>query len=180
MKFFWRNTAKTARAFEVTGEIGGKSLNLQFKSLDYLDRPVPAQKVDFTTQIVARSKPRNGVLNGDEFAYAGTPNKDMPRFEDLGEDDQLLALAYGVPAAGSKPGSILWEERKEVKLNGRSAGEYSLAIPEQYKQGRYALLVRAILIDANGRELRHGQVDSSGWFFVGIEACSFQDGFFRR
>lgn len=145
----------------ITGQREGDKVRLRFAALDFLDKPIASSKVQFTSQVVrnpAREAP--GSLRPEQFAYAPVKAAQIaPVLEDLPEDERLLVQASHWPTTLASAGPhVVAQEQGEVKLDGAQAGETVVKLPRNWKQGRHAVLVEGVLVDANGREQRATQV----------------------
>jgi Alpha-2-macroglobulin family/Bacterial Alpha-2-macroglobulin MG10 domain/MG2 domain/A-macroglobulin TED domain len=129
---------------------GARDAVLQFRAIDFLDKPVGGGTVEYTAQIV-REPPaaRGDPLSRDAFAF-GNPAIALTATE-------LVAFAARPEHAAHPAGGwreVVFEDgaRLEVAANGTA----SRTIPLQggWLRGDHSLLIDAVIVDANGREQR--------------------------
>jgi alpha-2-macroglobulin len=140
----------------LSGTLVGGKLKLQFGATDFQGQPTPAEKIQLVTQIVRSAKrTRSGDMNPSEFVYANKLPADRPSPEKLGEDEQLLAQFHAGPfPPGNTADVVYWENKNEAKLDAAGQGHLALEIPEKWRYGQYSAIVRAVLTDSAGREIK--------------------------
>ncbi len=142
---------KSKVKLEVDAAIAGAGATLHFRALDFLDKPIPGGKVQFTAQVVRDDAPpaAAGGLDGDDFAYGAPPRP-------LAAEDALRYAAdpdaAGAGASGMR--TVVVERKGEVALGAAGAATHALAIKGEWTRGRHRLLVDATIVDAHGREQR--------------------------
>ncbi len=143
---------------EIAGRTEGGKLRLTFEGRDFLGKPVPAERVQFTARVVSRGRARKPwSLKAEDFAYHEEGIHGLPGADDL-TAEQLLLLsaegsALGVLWQANSP-AVLAEITGEVKLDGKSSGQYTIDLKGEWAPARHAVWVQAVLIDQNGREQR--------------------------
>jgi len=139
---------------QITGKRADGSLRLTFEARDFLNKPVPAQRVQFIAKVFHRGVSEAAhTLDADEFAYRHeTPVTGLPEVENLTEE-QLYRWTYeGVwPRTGA---TLLAQVSGKVPLDGKTAGEHELKLKNAWLEGRCVVQVEGVLIDENDREQR--------------------------
>src|SRR5581483_10972661 len=83
---------KTKLNLRISGERVGSRLHLHFHAVDFMGKPLAAQKVQFTAQIVRTPKlPPAGPMQPRDFVHAPPTESARPHLEDLDREEQLLA-----------------------------------------------------------------------------------------
>ncbi len=149
---------KTKLNLRISGEREGTRLRLSFQAVDFMGKPLAAEKVQFTADIVRNPNiTPPGTLQGKEFVHAPADKPASLRLEDLSEEEQLLAQVDPdfAPFSGAnetRQPVVVAQVHAELALAGKSAGEYSLEIPKSCQEPGYAVVVRGIVTDTSGRE----------------------------
>jgi uncharacterized protein YfaS (alpha-2-macroglobulin family) len=151
---------KSKIKLRISGERDGDQVRLRFEALDFLEQPVAGSKVQFTAQVVRNpARTRSCELKAAEFVYAADIGPVVQDLEDLDEDHQLL-MRSGLPQSpflGAAGASVVSQVQGEVRMAGKEAAEHILTLPRRWKEGRHAVVVQGVLIDANGHEQRASQ-----------------------
>ena len=137
----------------ITAKPQDDKLRLRFEARDFLDKPVPAQRVQFTVKVFHRQKVKTDhALDSGQFAYYdGTPRL-LPDLEELTESQLYRWIYEGVWPQMNHV--MLCQLSKEIKLGGEPRGEYDLPLKKQWLDSRCVVMIEAVLIDQNGREQR--------------------------
>ena len=140
----------------LTGKIDDGRLKIDFAALDFQGKPIQAQKINVTAQIVTRPREQApSELNPADFVYALPPAANQPRPELLNDDEALLArFHHGPISIVNTAEAVVHEMKKEKKIEGPGKGDLSFEVAEKWRQRNYQAIVQAILVDASGRELR--------------------------
>jgi hypothetical protein len=138
------------------GEFAGGKLNLHYKAVDFQGQPIPAEKINLTTQIVVQPHSlESGELSPSEFVYAAGRSPHQPSPENLSDNEQLLARFHSGPLSiSTAPEGIVWESKNQMNLDASGKGDLALEIPQNWRNGRYAAIVHAVLVDSAGREMK--------------------------
>src|SRR5437588_7403321 len=81
---------------QVTGQPESERMKLRFEARDYLGRPAPGGKVQWTAQILRNPPvPASDRLNGSQFVHAGPDPSAGLRLENLSEEERLLLQVDG-------------------------------------------------------------------------------------
>jgi len=138
----------------ITGKREGKAMRLRFEARDFLNKPVPAQRVQFTAKVFHRGLSEAGyTLNSKEFVYHREAiTTGLPMVESLTEE-QLYRWTYeGIwPQRGM---SLLAQVSAQIPLDGKAAGEHELELKSAWLTGKCVVQVEGVLIDENDREQR--------------------------
>jgi uncharacterized protein YfaS (alpha-2-macroglobulin family) len=150
---------KSKLNLKITGEREGTRLKVRFQATDFLGQPLEATKVQFTAEIVRKPVlPARPALKGKEFVHAAP----SLRQEELSEEEQLLARVEPdfTPVLGpvaDVPPVVVAQVAADLKLTGKTAGEYTLEIPKSCQEPGHAVVVHGIVTDASGREQKKTQ-----------------------
>ena len=154
---------KTKLNLHISGERVGTHLRLNFQAVDFMGKPLAAEKVQFTAQIVRSPKLRPAdSLQGKEFVHAPASKSAGLYLEDLGKEEQLLAqvdpdIAPFVVADDPKQRIVEAQVQAELALAGKSAGDYTLEIPKSCQEPGHVVIVQGIVTDTSGREQKKTQ-----------------------
>ena len=152
---------KSKVQLKIAAEQKGGEVKLRFAAVDPMDRPLPAQKVSFTAQVVRMPPlPPSQGLKGEDFAHARNTHWLTPQWTDLSDEEQLLLR--GDPSFDPMWATGLVQApvaaiKGEVNLAGKASGDFGLKVPRTCQQPGHAVTVEAILLDASNREVRHTQ-----------------------
>ncbi len=148
---------------QITGQRSGEQVKLHFQAIDFMDRPVPAEKVAFSAQVVRLPAPTaDSTRKPEDFVYAGKAHVVHLQTSDLSADERLLLQADPtflpeLTGQDSRQSLPLFQTRGEVKLQGKSSGDFQLKVPTNCQQPGHAVVVEAILTDSSGREERRNE-----------------------
>jgi len=130
------------------------ALRLKFEARDFLNKPVPAQRVQFTAKVFHRGQtPTTNTLNAEQFVYHHeTPAAGLPDGHDLTEE-QLYRWTYeGVwPRTGM---TLLAQVTGKEPMGGKPTASHDLELKSQWLAGKCVVQVEGVLIDENDREQR--------------------------
>jgi hypothetical protein len=146
---------KSKIRLKISGDIKDEKLTLKFETVDFLDKPVPAQKLSFTAQVVEKKKAdRTHALKAEDFAHHVPITGAWFDLDDLTEEDRLLWIADGVmPRSWGGSGSVVVAQYgNDMALNGSEPGTYTIDLKKEWKLGHFAITVQGVVTDANGRE----------------------------
>jgi uncharacterized protein YfaS (alpha-2-macroglobulin family) len=146
------------RKAKVRLQISGKRvddvLRLKFEARDFLNKPVPAQRVQFTAKVFHRAQaPTTNTLNAAQFVYHHeTPAAALPDGQNLTEE-QLYRWTYeGIwPRTGM---TLLAQVSGKVPMGGKETVSHDLELKSQWLAGKCVVQVEGVLIDENDREQR--------------------------
>ena len=157
---------KTKLNLRISGEREGARLRLRFQAVDFMGKPLAAEKVQFTAEVVRNPKlPPVESLQGKEFIHAPASKSASLFLEELSEEEQLLAQADPdfEPLAGAsatRQPVVVAQVQAELELAGKSEREYSLDIPKLCQEPGYSVVVHGIVTDTSGREQKKTQTIS--------------------
>jgi len=137
----------------ITGKRTDGSLRLRFEARDFLNKPVPAQRVQFTAKVFRRgAEAAKTTLDGSEFVYHGEAAAGLPDPDALTEE-QIYRWTYeGLwPQRGE---TLMAELSEQIPLAGKTAAVHDLELKDAWLAGRSVVQVTGVLIDENGREQR--------------------------
>jgi alpha-2-macroglobulin len=152
---------KSKVQLQITTEQKGSDVKLSFGAIDFMDRPLPAQKVTFTAQVVRKppSAPSRS-LKGEDFAHANNRHLLTPQMTDLSEEEQLLLRgdpSFDPSLIGGLQAADVAAIKGEISMVGKAKGNFTLRIPKVCQRPGHAVTVEAILVDGTGREVRQTQ-----------------------
>ncbi len=137
----------------ITAKPEGDKLRLRFEARDFLDKPVPAQRVQFTVKVFHRQKAEvDHALDTKQFAYYDGKTSVLPDAEDLTEGQLYRWIYEGVWPQMNHV--MLCQLSKQIKLGGEPRGDYDLPLKKEWLDSRCVVMVEGVLIDQNGREQR--------------------------
>ncbi|MBL7133103.1 MAG: hypothetical protein ISS78_03310, partial [Phycisphaerae bacterium] len=137
----------------ITANPEADKLRLRFEARDFLDKPVPAQRVQFTVKVFHRQKGEtNHALDSGQFAYHDGSPRVLPDLEELTEGQLYRWIYEGVWPQMNHV--MLCQLSKQIKLGGEPRGEYDLTLKKDWLDSRCVVMVEGVLIDQNGREQR--------------------------
>jgi uncharacterized protein YfaS (alpha-2-macroglobulin family) len=139
---------------QITGKRVDDVLRMKFEARDFLNKPVPAQRVQFTAKIFHRAQaPTTNTLNAAQFVYHHeTSAVGLPDGHNLTEE-QLYRWTYeGVwPRTGM---TLLAQVTGKVAMGGKATASHDLDLKSQWLTGKCVVQVEGVLIDENDREQR--------------------------
>ena len=148
---------KSKVKLKIDGEVEDKTLTLKFTAVDFLDKPVPGTRVDFTANVI-KNAGRGGKhpLKGEDFVYHEMSSAALPELEELTEEELLLCESEsGFPALfGYRRDMVVAQIQQQIEMSGKGEVEYSMDLKEEWLKGDYSVRVQGVLVDQNGREQR--------------------------
>ena len=138
----------------ITGERKDGSLRLRFEARDFLNKPVPAQRVQFTARVFRRgAEAAATTLDAGQFVYhpevgaGGLPDPDSLT------EEQVYRWTYeGLWPQGGM--TLMAQFSEQIPMAGKPAGVHDLELKDDWLAGRSVVQITGVLIDENGREQR--------------------------
>jgi len=154
----YRGTARVTLAelrkpkvkLEVEVAIGARDAGLQFRAIDFLDKPVGGGAVEYTAQIVRQEPAAHGdQLSRDAFVF-GNPAVELRAAETVAyAADPELATR---PDGGSR--EVVFEDKARLEVAANGTASRAIPLRGDWLRGDHRLLIDAVIVDANGREQR--------------------------
>ncbi|MBT3201490.1 MAG: hypothetical protein HN350_16435, partial [Phycisphaerales bacterium] len=145
---------KAKVSLNVTAKRVDGVLRLKFEARDFLNKPVPAKRVQFSAKVFHRlQEPTSHTLEASEFAYhPETPVGGLPDGQNLTEE-QLYRWTYeGIwPQTGM---TLLAQVSGKVPMNGNTSASHDLELKNAWLAGKCMVQIEGVLIDENDREQR--------------------------
>jgi len=138
----------------ISGERKGNALKLQFEARDFLNKPIPAQNVQFTAKVFSRpaEKPEY-TLDAGQFVYRGEAAASALPDPNTLSEEQIYRWTYeGVWPSTAM--TMLAQFTESIPLDGKTTGKHDLELKSQWLSGKCVVQIEGVMIDENGREQR--------------------------